>query len=59
MLFYFIFKVILYHSLYGFTTLRSHFNLGEILLQSYWLIILMKAGVADCHNFTSLRLSST
>ena len=58
-LFHSISKVILHYSLYGFTTLRSHFNLAEILLQSYWLIIPMKAGVADCHNFTSLSLSST
>ena len=57
-IFYSVFKVILYYSLYGFTTLKGHFNLGEILLQSYWLIIPMKTGVADCHNFTSLSLSS-
>ena len=56
LLLYFIFKVILYYSLYGFTTLGSHFDLEEILLHFYWLIILMVDGVANCHNFTSLKL---
>ena len=55
-LLHFIFKVILNYSLYGFTTLGSHFDLEEILLHSYWMIILMMDGVADCHNFTSLKL---
>ena len=54
----FIFKVILYYSLYGFTTLRSHFNLEEVLLYSYWLIKLLVDGVADCHSFTLLKPSS-
>ena len=57
-LFYFIFKVILYHSLYGFATLRSHVSLGEILLLSYWLSISMVDGVADRHIFTHLKSSS-
>ena len=50
----FIFKVILYCSLYGFTTLESHFKLEEILLHSYWMIRLMVDGVADGHIFTYL-----
>ena len=37
-LFYFIFEVILRYSLYGLTTLRSHFHSGRIILHSYWLI---------------------
>ena len=51
----FIFKVILCYSLYGFTTLRSHLNLEEISLYSYWLIKLLVDGVADCHSFTLLK----
>ena len=58
-LLYFVFKVTLYCSLFGFTTLGSHFDLEAILLHSYWLIIMMVDGLADCHNFTSLKLSST
>ena len=57
-LFYSTFKVILYHSLYGFATLRSHVSLGEILLLSYWLSISMVDGVADRHIFTHLKSSS-
>ena len=57
--FYLIFKVILHYSLYGSTTLRSHFELGEILLHFYWLITLMMDGVADRHIFTYMKVSST
>ena len=54
----FISKVILYYSLHGFMALKTHFELGEKLLLSYWLSRTMADGVAFSYIFTHLKFSS-
>ena len=55
----FIFKVILYCSLYGFMALKTHFELREKLLLSYWLSRTTADGMVFSYIFTHLKFSSS